>query len=49
MRLLDEIFRPAERNPDVRTGAGEPTLGRDMDLAIRRERLVNEFFRTASR
>src|SRR6185437_7655653 len=42
MRLLDQIFRPAERNPDVRAGASEPALGRDMDLAIRSKRFPNE-------
>ena len=42
MRLLDQIFRPANRNPDVRPGAREAALGRDMDLAVRRERLFDQ-------
>jgi hypothetical protein len=42
MRLLDQIFRPADRNPDVWPGAREPALGRDVDLAIRREGLADK-------
>jgi hypothetical protein len=44
VRLLDQIFGPAERNPDVRSGAGKAALGRDMDLAVRSQRLPNELF-----
>src|SRR3984885_14835618 len=42
MRLLDQIFRPADRYPDVLTSAREAPLGRDMDLAIGRERFFDQ-------
>ena len=44
MRLLDQIFRPAERNPDVRSGARKAALGRDMDLVVGRERFTDQLF-----
>ena len=44
MRLLDQIFRPPERNPDVRAGAREPALGRDLNLAVGRKRFAYQLF-----
>ena len=44
VRLLDQIFRPAERNPDVRAGSREAALGPDMDLAVRRKSFPDQLF-----
>ena len=42
VRLLDQVFRPSQRNPDIRPGARQAALSGDMDRPIRVQRLVNE-------
>src|ERR1700722_16815832 len=42
MSLLDQIFGTAKRSPEVRSRSREPALGRDMDLAIGRERFSDQ-------
>src|SRR5687768_11417761 len=45
MRLLDEVLRPAQRRPLIRTRSRKARLGRHHEAPIRMQRLADELLR----
>src|ERR1700722_18567219 len=43
IRLLDQIFRPSQRCPAIRSGPGEARLGGNEDVPIWVQRLTDQF------